>query len=156
MLRTLVGIITFAALLLAIPPCEAYANWGTDLRHQEIEALRQLKPLVVDFVVHGPVSSALEGKLTAELGTHALYARVGPDDANANSDRQAAFERHFNVTAFPTILVLRPFMIRKDFESGGFYEFREVDRCVVSQNYRCGSIVTTILSKRSSGYRASR
>lgn len=131
-----------AAAFLAVPAARAAVSWSQDLRGQEMLALAQKKPVIVFFIGNGKFDATLFNREPVDrLGDKAFYAFVGADLQDKTTPDQIALEKQFNVTQFPTILLLRAVMTKKDSESGGFYDFRESARCPVTTPGACAALI---------------
>ena len=133
----------FLLVLVAIP--SAYAanvDWSQDLHQQEMLALTGMKPVVVFFIGNGQWNPAVfTSEPVDSLGALANYAWVGSNLENQVTPDQIALEKQFNVTQFPTIVLMRPVKTGSDGKGGDNYTFRESTRCVVSKPGVCAAAI---------------
>ena len=122
-----------AALLSALvwqPAVAAPIHWSQNLHNEEWIALGFKKPVVVMFVGNGKFdAAAFKREGLDSIGDMAEFVWVGADLQDKVTPDQIALEHQYNVTKFPTLIVLRAVKTGTD-SKGDHYSFREVARCV--------------------------
>jgi hypothetical protein len=134
------GLLTLLVLHAA---AAAGLNWSQNLHDEEWIALTYKKPVVVLFVGNGNYDpSIFERESLEPIADQAEFVWVGADLDNKVAPDQIALERQFNVTQFPTLVLLRPVKTGTD-AAGDHYSFRESTRCV--ENDAPGSCAQNII-----------
>ena len=113
------------------------------MHQQEQIAVLFSKPVIVIFMGNGKFDGTIFSREPVDqLGDQAQYAWVGPNLKDQVAPDQIALEKQYNVTKFPTIMILRALKSDGGASGNGNYTFRETARCLVVLPGQCAKLIT--------------
>ena len=138
-------LLLFAAL--AMPVQAAGPMWSQNLEQQQLLALVQKKPLVIFFIGNGKFDYGLFDREPLDsISGQVELAWVGANLKDQTTPDQIALEKKFQVTRFPTLLLMRPVKTGTK-PDGDHYTFRESARCVVGPiQGQCAKLIIMALN----------
>jgi hypothetical protein len=123
--------VLFLLAVLAAPVQATEPSWSQNLEQQQLLAMAFKKPLVIFFMGNGKFDYGLFDREPLDsIAGQAELAWVGANLKDQVTPDQIALEKKFQVTHFPTLVLMRPIKTGTT-PKGDQYTFRESVRCVV-------------------------